>query len=221
MPAVTGRRARPAPVSARRTLVFRPLTLTGGFVLSAALALAVLAGNYGIHRPAAPAAGGSTARERYDALYQAAFRSDGGRSTVTADAVFEFPALVSALSEYRERGLVQAQILDLLTLAKANDEALAFSVTIAARGVDIAGFDVPANVSLVDDQGRIYPVRTWSELATAGDANRAGILTFDRRAEEKTPDEAGARVLTLTLTDLPGGPRAFPWDLAVLGLSTR
>lgn len=221
MPAVTGRRARPAPVSARRTLVFRPLTLTGGFVLSAALALAVLAGNYGIHRPAAPAAVGSTARERYDALYQAAFRSDGGRSTVTADAVFEFPALQQALAAYPQRGLVQAQILDLLTLAKANDEALAFSVTIAARGVDVADFDVPANVSLIDDQGRSYPVRTWSELAAAGDANRAGIQTFDRTVKGQSPESAGAKRLTLTVQGLEGGPRSYTWDLAVLGLSTR
>lgn len=216
MPAV--KRTRATPAAAARVQVLRPLTLTRGLVLSAALALAIVAGNLAIHRPSAGTSGAAEPRERYDAAYQSAFRSDGGRSVVTADAVFEFPALHQALAAYPQRGLVQAQILDLLTNAKANAGSLAFSVTLASHGVDVSTFEVQSHASLVDDRGRVYPVRRWAELASAGEASRAGILTFDRVVEGNTPESAGARRLTLTLEGLTGGTRSFTWDLRVLGL---
>jgi hypothetical protein len=216
MPAV--KRTRVAPAAAARVQVLRPLTITGGLVLSAALALAIVSGNLAIHRPSTATSAVIEPRERYDAAYQSAFRSDGGRSAVTADAVFEFPALHQALAAYPQRGLVQAQILDLLTNAKANEETLAFSVTIASHGADVSDLEVQSHASLVDDRGRVYPVRRWTELATAGEASRAGILTFDRVVEGKTPESADARRLTLTLEGLPGGTRSFVWDLRVLGL---
>jgi hypothetical protein len=200
--------------------VLKPLTLTGGFVLAATLALAILAGNIA----ARPTTTGSTtnstaeARDRYDSAYQLAYRSDGGRSTVTADAVFEYPELVSALTAYVQRGVLQSQTLDVLSTAGANRSTLAFAVTIAAHGEDVSAFDVPTHAVLVDDRGRTYPSTSWHELSGSVDAARAGILTFTRVVDGKTPEDASAKTLTLTLDGLTGGRRTFTWDLKVLGL---
>lgn len=206
----------------------RTSTLTRGAILAGLLAVTVALGNAAVRRPSTPPVSSKSdaARERYDTLYQSAFRSDGGRGAVTADAVFEYPALVEALAAYVQRGFTQNQTLDVLTNARANNGTFAFVLTTAVGTTDptlnttVANFDFPTHARLSDDKGRTYAVGTWHELAPVKDPARIGVLTFEQSVDGKTTAAAGATTLTLTLSDLPGGTRSYAWDLTVLQLPT-
>ncbi len=218
-----GVRRKVAPDTRRRFLL--PLAL-GAVVL---LGVVVWLGNVAARRavPVANATDADAARQRYDDLYQAAFRTDEGRAVLSVDAVFENAALSATLDAYAQRGLVQSQVQTLLANAQANLASLAFVITLTAppgyagsEGFTLSGYRPEASATLTDDHGRKYPVRGWSDIADPNATDsRTGMLTFDRSVDGKTPADAGVTTLRLELTGIPGGTRTFSWNLAVLGVT--
>ncbi|MBI5404783.1 MAG: hypothetical protein HY976_01010 [Candidatus Kerfeldbacteria bacterium] len=156
----------------------------------------------------------SGTRDRFQEVYDIAWRFDGNSGNTAVEAVFWFPGLVQRLGEYAERSAWQAETLQVIQ-AETDASLIPISVNLQRNAPLEREFDWE-NVVQVAGDGQAYQFERFdvSAFPSGRDDVLAGILWF-RKVGASEPDR-----LMMTLSNIPGNvqPTAFSWDLKTLGL---
>lgn len=156
----------------------------------------------------------SGTRDRFQEVYDIAWRFDGNSGNTAVETVFWFPGLVQRLGEYAERSAWQAETLQVIQ-SETDASLIPISINLQRNAPLEREFDW-ANVVQVAGDGQAYQFERFdvSAFPSGRDDILAGILWF-RKVGAPEPDR-----LTMTLSDVSGNiqPTVFSWDLKTLGL---
>lgn len=160
----------------------------------------------------------STTRDQFEQLYELGWRADGAAGNTAVTAVYYFPKLREALSDYGERSFVQAQTLKTL---ETEDDALLLPLLIELEGNEplATDFELPKHAVLFADASNQYSIARWETLQDVQAPNKLIGVLWARKAN----DLSAPRQLTLTMTDVPGNvqPTTFTWNAAALELGSE
>ncbi len=157
----------------------------------------------------------SPARDVFEQLYELGWRADGAAGNTAVTAVYYFPQLRTALSDYGERSFVQAQTLK--TLETEDDPStLPILIELESHESLPSDFAVSKHVAVSDDVGSAFSVVRWESLQDLSAPKKLIGLLWLRKVE----GAAASNRLTLTLADIPGNirPTTFSWNAAALEL---
>ncbi len=166
------------------------------------------------YRPSAPAVATTNARQKYAALYQAAWRQDDGQHPILVTATLIVPTAQEALGQDTGRSSAEEQIWSALKSLGPDQvpviltfDSVAGAVTDeAVRQGAVLSADHGPQFSLASWQPMIAPSRIVNTATSA--SSQIGVAIFQA---DRTIDWQTLTVLRLTIDQIDGAQRVFTW----------